>query len=292
LTTEEIKGYKINLADCILWNEEEQKELTNQFRFCYEKGNPTVDETSLFWKGLFSKVVDEEVSDDNLKKLNTLFIGSTDKLAYLFSQKHGIGSMVNALRTVTHGCAANIAVHVTNAVYSLLFKSEEPTSDSIMFSLFANKIVPTIINSYKKDILGLCQDYMQNTIIRSNYVSPNKLMDLLAQEFYDKEGKKIIDSWGFIKRSISGYVMANIGEAIDHSEKTASMIAAYLVFKNTIETKETKYLDEQEKWQEIRDLINKAIHINSTLASIIASTIASTNEYMEAKNWVKKQIEK
>ena len=249
--------------------EEEQKELTNQFRFCYEKGNPTVDETSLFWKGLFSKVVDEEVSDDNLKKLNTLFIGSKDKLAYLFSQKHGIGSMANALRTVTHGCAANIAVHVTNAVYSLLFKSEEPTSDSIMFSLFANKIVPTIINSYKKDILGLCQDYMQNTIIRSNYVSPNKLMDLLAQEFYDKEGKKIIDSWGFIKRSISGYVMANIGEAIDHSEKTASMIAAYLVFKNTIETKETKYLDEQEKWQEFRNLIDKWIVIDSTLEYIM-----------------------
>ena len=223
-----------------------------------------------------------------MDKLCSLWNGSKHRLACLFSMKGGMESLVTASTTLAHGCAANIAIHLTKSLIALLLKSQYPTADSVMFEILADKIVTNVIETYKgvTDVPGTCQDFMQNTIIRSCYTSPNKFVKLIANEFYDDIAKKIkINVWDFIANNISNDMCYNLLEetpklfeeiqGLENLNRSSSLVGAYIVLKNTIGT---ETLDNENKWKKIGYLIE---NINQTLAA------ESAQEYLDAKEIVK-----
>jgi hypothetical protein len=259
LNSEQIENYKIAFNDPVdNATKEKQALILTEFKELLKTSENSEKTVAEFFKLALN--LEDEISQDNQNKLKDFFEVNKNEVALLFAKPGGLEKFVGIIGALGEGCVANIATFCKIAVNEALI---EDVVAQILYPIFTDKIFTPLSHKSEGDILGgsaAGADIFGNFRVRESLISPEALFTEIQKQFYD-DGKKIRDSWEFIKNfvgdDVTNGILENYSNENDYDftnlEQFASQAAAYLVIKNSIpEILENQYSKSfKEKFEEV-----------------------------------------
>ena len=233
--------------------------------------------------------LEDKINDREAANLLTFFNRDKDILATLLCQEGGLDNISSTLRTLSHGCFANIGAQIKKATISCLI--EDPIYE-VLFLVYDEKISNPILLDPKIGVdhpdpeLGIKGMFHYNKV-NENYISPAGRFKVIEEEFY-KNGYKPRQSDDFItnilrtryvhseeeSQQISQQLQLDImGEDFacskEELESEKARIASYLIISNL----PAEFL---ERFSALKDTLDEyQLKVNNAIQEVVPERVAS-----------------
>jgi hypothetical protein len=150
--------------------------LNQKFRDLLRSTNLDKEQVSFFFSTVFSLDISNVTAGK--QKLTDFFTKNKKELAHFFANG-GLKGFTTFLSTLNDGCSSNLGSQFTIGLYVSLLKDN--FSDPILFSILSEYIVTPILNKGDGDVIGVEDNPLKNTAVRSYFLSPAALIEQIGK---------------------------------------------------------------------------------------------------------------